>query len=188
MSVDFINWGSTPRFHKYLTITQKINGTNAAVVILDGIVSAQSRKRVITPDNDNYGFARWVYDNAGALTDVLGYGVHFGEWFGEGIQKNPEGIEGKRLALFEPWKYLGDRRETVVNSGLVELVPILHEGQADYMTIPNIMDDLLWNGSKVPGSVQGLDNIPEGIIVWQKESRQRYKIMCQNDAIHKGDQ
>lgn len=195
--LDFISWTSTPRFHKYLTITEKIDGTNTCIRILDGVVTAQSRKRLITPGDDNYGFAKWVYENAGALTDVLGYGVHFGEWFGEGIQKNPLGVEGKRFAHFSPWKFQGEARERVENSGLVEFVPVLHEGQADWATIPGIMDDLLWNGTKVKGArmvSQGFghddDNMapPEGIIVWHKESQQKYKILCQNDSIHKGDQ
>lgn len=184
--VGFIKWPSTPRFHKGLTITEKIDGTNACIRILDGKVSAQSRKRLITPGDDNYGFAAWVYENAGALTDVLGYGVHFGEWFGEGIQKNPLGIEGKRFAHFSPWKFNDMEKERIQESGLVEFVPVLFEGQADYMTIPNVIDNLRAFHSYVPGAKW--DAKAEGIIVWHRETQQKYKILLDNDAIHKGQQ
>lgn len=190
-AVGFIKWPSTPRFHKGMTIAEKINGTNACVRILDGKVTAQSRKRIITPESDNFGFASWVYENAGALTDVLGYGVHFGEWFGEGIQKNPLGIEGKRFALFSPWKFNDTEKERIQESGLVEFVPILFEGQADYMTIPNVIEDLIYTGSRVVGAAQKFApairraHDAEGIIVWHRETQQKYKILLDNDAIHK---
>src|SRR5882762_4949927 len=51
------------------------------------VVYAQSRKRIITPEQDNFGFARWVYDNAETLVHDLGEGLHFGEWWGSGIQR-----------------------------------------------------------------------------------------------------
>ena len=44
--------------------TEKIDGTNACVVIDDfGKIAAQSRNRLICPNNDNYGFDKWVQDN-----------------------------------------------------------------------------------------------------------------------------
>jgi hypothetical protein len=195
--VGFIKWPSTPRWHKGITITEKIDGTNACIRILDGTVTTQSRKRLITPEDDNFGFAKWAYDNAGALTDVLGYGVHFGEWFGEGIQKNPLGIEGKRFAHFSPWKYNEVEQERIRESGLVEFVPVLFEGQADYNVIPNIIEGLELYGSRVAGAKlvsQGYAHEPdeyaraEGIIVWHRETQQKYKILLDNDAVHKGQQ
>lgn len=38
----------------------KLDGTNAAIQFKDGKIQAQSRSRMITPEDDNYGFARWV--------------------------------------------------------------------------------------------------------------------------------
>ncbi|MCU0569125.1 MAG: hypothetical protein MUF49_21435 [Oculatellaceae cyanobacterium Prado106] len=67
----------------------KLDGTNAAVQIFpDGRVAAQSRSQVITPEDDNMGFAKWVSQNldyfaALAQTDHL---TIFGEWCGKGIQ------------------------------------------------------------------------------------------------------
>lgn len=197
---DFKKWSSTPRFHKGLHITEKIDGTNACVIIYDGQVKAQSRKRIITPDNDNYGFAKWVYENAGALTDALGYGYHYGEWYGEGIQKNPLKIEGKRFALFNTWHWArpenAERLEMV--DGL-EHVPVLHDerlhGTANWETIPLILQDLMTWGSKVQAAPEHVDYDegwlvkpkPEGIIVWHRETQQKYKILLENDAFHKGE-
>lgn len=195
---EFKSWGSTTRENKNKTITEKIDGTNACIVIYNGKVTAQSRKRIITPDDDNYGFARWVYDNAGVLMDTLGYGYHYGEWYGEGIQKNPLGIEGKRFALFWATKYTEQNGYELNKVDGLETVPLLHHGQCDIWTIPNIMQDLDTYGSKVVGAKTTPINIPgldeflfnkaadaEGIIIWNNETRTRTKMLLEDDAFHK---
>lgn len=199
---EFKSWGSTTRENKNKTITEKIDGTNACIVIYNGKVSAQSRKRIITPDDDNYGFAKWVYDNAGVLMDTLGYGYHYGEWYGEGIQKNPLGIEGKRFALFWATKYTEQNGYELNKVDGLETVPLLHHGQCDVWTIPNIMQDLDTYGSKVVGAkttlvgseVPGMGDLvyqynraasAEGIIIWNNETRTRTKMLLENDAFHK---
>ena len=105
---EFTPWPKTARLFRDIVVTEKLDGTNAAIhisagyevafpdafelkpgeAIVDGRLwrlSAQSRKRIITPDNDNFGFAAWVYDNAAELVSLLGEGLHFGEWWGRGI-------------------------------------------------------------------------------------------------------
>lgn len=198
---EFKSWGSTTRENKNKTITEKLDGTNACIVAQNGKVTAQSRKRIITPEDDNYGFAKWVYENAGALLDTLGYGYHYGEWYGEGIQKNPLGIEGKRFALFHPTKYTEANGYELNKVDGLETVPLLHHGQCDVWTIPNIMQDLDTYGSKVKGAkttevnVPGLDEVifnraasAEGIIIWNNETRTRTKMLLENDAFHKWEQ
>lgn len=182
---EFVKWPSTPRWHKGLTITEKIDGTNACVVVdmAKREVKAQSRKRMITPDDDNAGFARWVYDNAGALMDVLGHGYHYGEWFGPGIQKNPLGVEQKRFALFHALKYTPENGYDLEQVDNLETVPVLFHGQADIYTISRTVWDLKTNGSQVTGA-KGETN-PEGIIVFHKETQQKYKILLEDDAFHK---
>ena len=96
--MEFEPWPSISRLSKDAVYTEKIDGTNAAVVIepyttdtdkskavdvvsVDGdlyAVWAQSRKRFITPGDDNFAFALWVYENAPNLANVLGAGRHFG--------------------------------------------------------------------------------------------------------------
>lgn len=82
----------------------KLHGTNAAIQIHpDGTVVAQSRTNVITPRNDNMGFASWVEANKEfwaekATTDGV---VVFGEWCGRGIQSGVAVSEiPKTFAIF----------------------------------------------------------------------------------------
>jgi hypothetical protein len=85
---EFQGYPKIPRhYRESFTITEKIDGTNGCVVITEhGEVFAQSRSRFITPDDDNMGFAQWVYENKEELL-LLGPGYHYGEWWGQGIQR-----------------------------------------------------------------------------------------------------
>ena len=68
----------------------KLDGTNAALHSRpDGFV-AQSRTRLLTSDDDNYGFAAWALRErawADGLHARVGPAVVYGEWCGQGIQK-----------------------------------------------------------------------------------------------------
>lgn len=78
----------------------KLDGTNAAVQIApNDDVIYQSRERIITPSDDNYGFAAWastqqknwisVASNVRYFTGIKDANVTiYGEWAGPGIQKN----------------------------------------------------------------------------------------------------
>lgn len=116
-----------------MTISEKIDGSNAAVIVtlaVEGVeayednlqalgavavvrfdnmtflVGAQSRNRLVFPGADNYGFAAWVKDNALGLAARLGQGTHYGEWWGAGIQCG-YGLKGsnKRFSLFNVHRY-----------------------------------------------------------------------------------
>ncbi|ABW25380.1 RNA ligase family protein [Acaryochloris marina] len=68
----------------------KLDGTNAGVQIFsDGRVAAQSRSQIITPDDDNMGFAQWVSQQMDYFAPLAGHEhiTIFGEWCGRGIQK-----------------------------------------------------------------------------------------------------
>lgn len=86
--------------------TVKLHGTNAGVrVECDGFVSAaQSRNRVLTVDNDNMGFATFIFDPehgparravlASVASDVMEaatigdqHVTLYGEWCGPGVQR-----------------------------------------------------------------------------------------------------
>ena len=96
---EFTGFGKIARLVGDMTITEKIDGTNAAVGITeDGDVYAQSRSRIITPKDDNFGFAAWVEAHTDELLN-LGPGVHFGEWWGMGIQRK-YGLTERRFSLF----------------------------------------------------------------------------------------
>ena len=67
--------------------TCKLDGSNAAIVKQNNIVTAQSRTRVITPTDDNYGFARWVKEHEEEfITNLPDNTVVWGEWAGKGVQ------------------------------------------------------------------------------------------------------
>lgn len=79
---DFEEFPKIPRLRRGVTITEKIDGTNGQIFIdEEGNIKAGSRSRWITPEDDNYGFARWVAEHADELRE-LGHGRHFGEWWG----------------------------------------------------------------------------------------------------------
>lgn len=113
--ITFEAWPKTPRlFKEPMIITEKIDGTNSAVGVVEGWVNpiqkdggyavwaevdgrpltvyAQSRNRLIGPvaettekGSDNYNFAQWVWANHHDLARILGPGLHFGEWWGNDI-------------------------------------------------------------------------------------------------------
>lgn len=65
---EFQEFRKIPRLNRTVIVTEKLDGTNACVVVEDdGSVAAQSRSRIITPEQDNYGFARWVAEHAEEL-------------------------------------------------------------------------------------------------------------------------
>lgn len=70
----------------------KLHGTNAGIQISpEGEVVAMSRTSLITVQNDNAGFARWVADREATFKEfAAGAGrtvCIYGEWCGPGIQK-----------------------------------------------------------------------------------------------------
>lgn len=168
--VEFKEWPKIPRgAGETITITEKIDGTNACIVIENGeIVGVQSRTRFITPEDDNYGFARYVRDNAEELKK-LGDGYHYGEWAGEGIQKNHHNIVGRKLFLFNSDRWRDGRQERPAG---VECVPILYEGPVDD-AIADAMNEL-WLKAQNEGYH------PEGIVVWYHKTRRYEKYTFEN--------
>ena len=87
------------RLSRECIITEKLDGTNAQICITEaGDFLVGSRTRWITPEYDNFGFARWAHENRDDLM-TLGVGKHFGEWWGMGIQRN-YGLTERRFSLF----------------------------------------------------------------------------------------
>jgi len=85
--MEFVKFGKIARLSRTVVITEKIDGTNGLIAIgEDGEFQVGSRNRWIAPENDNMGFARWAYENKDELMG-LGAGFHYGEWWGQGIQR-----------------------------------------------------------------------------------------------------
>lgn len=71
--------------------TVKLHGTNAAVGIKDGEFYCQSRSRIITPEDDNFGFSSFVEENKSYFEDLFNsfdanHAIIYGEWCGGNIQ------------------------------------------------------------------------------------------------------
>lgn len=70
---EFVKFNSIKRrCNEEVIITEKIDGTNACIIVENGkIVGVQSRSRIITIDDDNAGFAKFAYDNEDKLLQFL---------------------------------------------------------------------------------------------------------------------
>jgi hypothetical protein len=209
MTIEHTPWPKIPRLNREMTITEKIDGTNAAVGIerlgshytqseaeADGFTSfiatedewepylvyAQSRKKIITVGQDNAGFARYVHENAAQLVAVLGDGLHFGEWWGSGINRNyglPKGE--KRFSLFNTLRYGKEEFDLTQVPGL-STVPVLYRGAFDSATVRTTVNGLAQHGSVAsPGFMS-----PEGVIVFHMAARLPFKVTIEDDEKPKG--
>lgn len=193
-AVEFTPWPKTPHWFRDITVTEKLDGTNAAIqihrfddlspidqnhpdivdIVIDVdtyAVFAQSRKRFISPTNDNFGFAQWVRDNSFHLYRDLGTGTHFGEWWGEGIQRNYD-LDHRRFSLFNTKKWYSEDFQT---KGL-DVVPVLYEGPLEWFDVEAQLDDLRDDGSYAsPGFMN-----PEGIVIYHHHANQVFKIRLED--------
>jgi hypothetical protein len=196
-NIEFEAWPKTPRLFRDMIITEKIDGTNAAVIITEDLVNdenavadvlldgsfyqvgAQSRTRLITPgkSTDNFGFAAWVQANAKELVSLLGPGRHFGEWWGKGIQRG-YGQTERHFSLFNVGRY-GHLAEV---TDLIRTVPVLYQGQFSTDTVLAAREVMIARGSV---AAPGFDK-PEGLVVYHAAARQVFKVMVENDDQPKG--
>ncbi len=198
-------------------MTEKLDGTNAAIGIentrtwlaphnVPGAyfaphngdltrVYAQSRKRIITPDGDNFGFAKWVYENSRQLAEVLGEGLHFGEWYGRGIQRGygigPEqGADGKFFALFNTSRWAEPKPPYAPLPALGSIpglttTPVLGSAPTfDTQYLGGVFELLRARGSSATGAV-GYDR-PEGIVVYHTQGNVMFKRTFDKDDAGKG--
>lgn len=87
--MEFQGFPKMARLSREVIISEKLDGTNAQILITeDGEMLVGSQTRWITPEDDNYGFARWAEENRAELLCKLGHGRHFGEWWGQGIPED----------------------------------------------------------------------------------------------------
>jgi hypothetical protein len=173
------------RLSRMMSITEKIDGTNACISITEyGDMFIGSRSRWITPEQDNYGFARWAVGNRNELL-TLGVGRHFGEWWGAGIQRG-YGMKEKRFSLFNAGRWIA-REDNRVNEkqevvpACCHVVPILAEGEFCTHAIKWTLDNLEKNGSSAaPGFIK-----PEGIIIYHVAANMAFKKTIEDDEVPK---
>lgn len=206
--MEFVAHSATKRWFRDIVVSEKIDGTNSAVVFeeVNGVwdwddtpafttvqdedgtfylVGAQSRKRMINPKDDNFGFAHWVDENKDNLFRFLGPGRHMGEWWGNGIQRGYGLSNGdKRFSLFNTlkWKpegsYLPKAWSDVPGLGVV---PVLYVGQNSNYAICWCAETLRTEGSKAsPGYMN-----PEGVCIYHTQSNQIFKYTLDDNDAHK---
>lgn len=175
MKPEFEGFKKIGRLSKECIVTEKIDGTNAQVVITeDGDIFAGSRNRWITSEQDNYGFAKWVEGNKETLLK-LGPGRHYGEWWGKGIAIG-YGLDEKRFSLFNVHRW---NKETLPAG--IYVVPTLYTGKFDTLTMDLLIQELRDNGSKAsPGFMK-----PEGIVIFHTGNGCLFKKFLENDTIPK---
>lgn len=220
--MNFKEFDSIPRLTRNMVVTEKIDGTNAQITIVpnggvaelpdagqrdltkvtaivgDTLVYAGSRNRWVVPGDDNFGFAKWVYENVEALVTQLGPGTHYGEWWGAGIQRR-YGLAEKRFSLFNSGRWASphnlqistDFKESgpegaeptrCLQAPLCHVVPLLKLATFDTSTIDTQLERLKTLGSvAAPGFMQ-----PEGLVVYHVASRTLFKKTLDKNDGHKG--
>jgi hypothetical protein len=182
------------RLQREVLITEKIDGTNAQVFITDdGRMLTGSRTRWISPEDDNFGFAKWARDNKDELMQ-LGPGQHFGEWWGQGIQRKYD-LEERRFSLFNVsrWCLHGETPQPIptadprvvkmqdVLPACCHVVPILRRGINITTMAESALYELRQRGSvAAPGFMN-----PEGIVVFHTAGDVGFKMTLDNDGVPK---
>jgi hypothetical protein len=198
-TVEFVPFPKIARLSRPITITEKIDGTNAQVAIMRQpsgsvatggeiahyvdeatgdvlVMRAGSRSRWIIPGDDNFGFAAWAQHNAVELFR-LGEGTHFGEWWGKGIQRGYLQTR-KRFSLFNTARW----SDPAVRPACCDVVPVLYEGVFDEVVINKVLFRLGNEGSvAAPGFPR-----PEGIIIWHAAEQTYFKKTLCKDEEWKG--
>jgi hypothetical protein len=194
--MEFQKFNKIPRLRRDIVITEKIDGTNAQILItqaaaidkselngnskimrvvhqdIDYAMVAGSRNRYISINQDNYGFANWVSLNREKLVALLGEGRHFGEWWGSGIQRRYD--MGKKIfSLFNTKRWDADNFQDNPR-----IVPVLYEGAWSDRAIADALQRLASKGSvAAPGFMR-----PEGVVVYHKASNSLYKVTLERDG------
>ncbi len=175
---EFEPFAKIARLSRDIIITEKIDGTNAQVVVSDDgtELRAGSRTRWVTPAEDNYGFARWVEAHRDELL-TLGPGRHFGEWWGQGIQRNYSMTE-KRFSLFNVSRWEDD----ATRPACCYCVPVLYRGPFVQSAWQGALSQLALKGSvAAPGFMK-----PEGIVIFHPQGNVGFKKTIEKDEEPKG--
>jgi hypothetical protein len=188
--MEFLDFPKMARLSREIIITEKIDGTNAQIAIeeLDGhpaegaiyqgdglALFVGSRTRWITPEDDNFGFAKWAQEHAEELL-AMGPGRHFGEWWGAGIQRK-YGLDSKRFSLFNVSRWGDDAGRPAC----CQVVPTLYRGEFTSEAAESAIAELRANGSRAaPGFMK-----PEGIILYHVAAGIGFKKTLEKDEIPK---
>lgn len=189
-----------PRLNREFTITEKIDGscsqicittleeegpdfepTDQTLIIGENgtpkyVMRAGSRNQWLSAAVDNFEFFSWVENNADELVG-LGVGRHFGEWFGEKINR-AYGLEERRLALFNVRRWDSEDRPSCCG-----VVPVLCTRGTDMSGYAEAALSYLrsFGSVAVPGFMH-----PEGIVIYHRAANQLFKVTLDKDTQPKG--
>ncbi len=193
---EYEGFPSIARLNREVVVTEKIDGTSGQLHIVDLEVNpedlgatpivvvgslalfAGSKGRYLEPtkNGDNYGFARWAQENAQELLG-LGVGRHFGEWWGQGIQRGYS-QDRKRFSLFNVHRW----SDPLSRPDCCEVVPELWRGQFVDLDVAQLRGELEVYGSvAAPGFMN-----PEGFVVFHTSSGGLFKYTLDKNDSHKG--
>lgn len=182
--MNFESFNKIARLSRKCVVSEKIDGTNGQIAISeDGGLYVGSRNQwIYTPDggytNDPFGFARWALDHKDELVEQLGVGRHYGEWWGNGIQRGyglPKGE--RRYSLFNTSRW----SDETVRPSCCGVVPVLYEGIFDTVVIQDCLNRLKESGSAVaPGFMR-----PEGVVVFHAAANTLFKKTIEKDEESK---
>lgn len=207
----FQEFSKIGRLSRDVIVTEKIDGTNSHVLIVEAgsaqedapwlttingvAIAAASRNRYLTTHEDNFGFALWVLTHAEELS-TLGVGRHYGEWWGSGVQRGyglPKGE--KRWSLFnltrwalhgtepQPIKTLDPRPETwKMQDVLPECVGLVP------VVYRGTFDSFMGHSEDVMQNLQSGGSVaapgfmnPEGIVIFHSGSGTLFKKTFEKD-------
>ncbi len=190
--MEFQEFPKMARLTRDCVITEKIDGTNAQIAIDDqGQMFVGSRTRWLSAGADNFGFYAWAMAHRDELLR-LGPGRHFGEWWGQGVQRG-YGLTEKRLSLFNTSRWveqtqwaseglrgpLGEKQEYA--PPCCHVVPVLYQGVFGPKHGENMIERLRHEGSvAAPGFMK-----PEGIVVYHVAAGVAFKKTIDKDEQHK---
>ncbi len=198
--MEFQEFQKIARLSRDIVVTEKIDGTNAQIVIApapevsttetrayidryaiavrgDLCMRAGSRTRYITPTDDNFGFAKGGAAHADELW-ALGVGQHVGEWGGQGSQRG-YGLTEKRFSLFNVTRWADVPPEgKSPRPSCCSIVPTLYRGPFDTLVIDIALERLRVDGSvAAPGFMK-----PEGVVIFHEQARILFKKTIEKDA------
>ncbi len=175
--MEFIPFPKIARLNRDIYVTEKIDGTNASITIReDGSWNAASRTRWITTEDDQFGFAKWCARNIDELMK-LGPGSHFGEWWGQGIQRG-YGLDEKRFSLFNWYRW----SNAFTRPACCYVTPLMYFGPFDQSKINKALESLRLFGSVAsPGFME-----PEGVVVFHTGANLCFKATIEKDEEPKG--
>lgn len=183
--MDFVPFPKIARLRREVVVTEKIDGSNAGIFVPEeGPLRAAKRSGWIElGPTDNFWFAQWVADNADALRTGLGPGMHWGEWWGERVNRRYPTVAGRRFSLFNTERWRGGQNDIVYGPKATPapscclVVPVL--ARLDRIDDKEIEDLLAY--LRKEGSLAAPGCKAEGLVVHHTASRVSFKVTCEKD-------